>query len=102
MQQYPEEGPQKYREPCFSSVMARIPFKGVLTLYYLPTSASPAPPTYTRRFGMESVVVRDSSSVGFNELTTLISNGDIPAPLNAATLKNALPHLEMVLQYYKI
>jgi hypothetical protein len=82
--------------------MARIPFKGVLTRYYLPTSANPASPTYTQRFGMESVNVRDSSSVGFNELTTPRSNSDIPALLNAATLKNAPTHLAMVRQHYTI
>jgi len=51
---------------------------------------------------MESVHVRNSSSIGYDELTTLRSNSDIPALLNAATLKNAPIHLETVRQYYTI
>jgi hypothetical protein len=82
--------------------MARIPFKEVLTRYYLPTSASPASATYTQMFGMESVDVRNSSTVGFNELTTLRSNSDSPALLSAAILKNDPTHLEMVRQHYTI
>jgi len=49
---------------------------------------------------MESVHVRNNLSVSYDELTTLRSNSDIPALLNAATLKNAPTHLEMVRQHY--